>query len=121
MKNHGQILVGFTEDIGYRSAMEDEHAIYQHPEKGFFSAEVYDGHGGKKAALVAAEMLTPHFLHTWSHKSGAPHNECMPEHDLLREAYLAVDRYLVESKVDSGTTAAGLPAKGRSVNASTTK
>jgi serine/threonine protein phosphatase PrpC len=108
MKNHSQIVVGFTEDIGYRNAMEDEHAIYQHPEKGFFSAEVYDGHGGKKAALAAAEMITPHFLHTWSDQSGKTPDERKLEHDMLSEAYHAVDKYLVDCNADSGTTAAGL-------------
>jgi serine/threonine protein phosphatase PrpC len=108
MKDHRNIKVGFTEDIGYRTSMEDSHAVYQNPEKGFFSAEVYDGHGGKKAALAATEMITPHFLHTWARESEKLPGERKYEHDLLRESYLAVDKYLVESKIDSGTTASGL-------------
>jgi protein phosphatase 1L len=108
MNEYSRILVGISEDIGYRNAMEDEHAIYQNPQKGFFGAEVYDGHGGRKAAQVAAEMVTPHFLHAWSLESGKPLKERRPEYDLLREAYLAVDRHLVEGSVDSGTTAAGI-------------
>jgi protein phosphatase 1L len=88
--------------------MEDEHAVYRNPEKGFFSAEVYDGHGGRKAAQVAAEMITPYFLHAWSRESEEGLKDKAPEHILLRNAYLAVDRHIVEGGFESGTTAAGL-------------
>lgn len=108
MSDHPKISVGISEVMGYRSAMEDEHAIYQKPEKGFFSAEVYDGHGGRRAAQVASEMVTPHFLHAWAREHEKPFMEQKPEHDLLREAYLSVDKHIVESGIESGTTAAGL-------------
>jgi len=102
-----KIRVGICEDIGHRNAMEDDHAIYQKPETRFFSAEVYDGHGGRKAAQVAAEMVTPHFLHAWSREMEKPLQERESEAELLRNAYLAVDRHIIENGFNSGTTAAG--------------
>lgn len=108
METYVKIHVGIIEEIGYRNTMEDEHAIYENPEKGFFSAEVYDGHGGRKAAQVAAEMVTPHFLHSWVREFEKPLKKRKSECELLREAYLAVDNHICESSVDSGTTAAGI-------------
>lgn len=108
MNTQKKILVGISEDIGYRNAMEDEHAVYRDPQKGFFSAEVYDGHGGRKAAQIAAEMITPQFLHDWSRELEKPPKDRMREHELLRNAYLAVDKHLVDSGIDSGTTVADL-------------
>lgn len=107
MEKYSKIRVGICEDIGHRNAMEDEHAIYQNPEKKFFSAEVYDGHGGRKAALAAAEMITPYFLHAWSKEYEKPLKEQSPVNELLRTSYLATDKYVIESGSDSGTTAAG--------------
>ena len=101
-----KILIGISEDIGWREEMEDKYAIYQKPEKNFFSAEVYDGHGGKTAARIAAEMLTPHFLHTWAKESEKPLKRRRLEWELIREAYIAVDGYIVERGIESGTTAA---------------
>jgi serine/threonine protein phosphatase PrpC len=103
-----KIHTGISEDIGCRNAMEDENAIYQNPERGFFSAEVYDGHGGRKAAQVAAEMVTPHFLHSWAREFEKPLKERKSEDELLREAYLAVDNHIFESNIDGGTAAAGI-------------
>jgi serine/threonine protein phosphatase PrpC len=108
MADQSEIHTGICEDIGLRRSMEDEHAIYQNPEKGFFSAEVYDGHGGRSAAQVAAEMVTPYFLHEWSRESEKALKDRTPEYELLRNAYLAVDRHIVENGLDSGTTAAGI-------------
>ncbi|OPY81119.1 MAG: Protein phosphatase 2C [Syntrophorhabdus sp. PtaU1.Bin153] len=108
MSDISTIRIGISEDVGCRSAMEDEHAIYQVPEKGFFSAEIYDGHGGRKAAQAAAEMLTPYFLHPWSLELEKPPSQRRPEHELVREAYLKVDEYTVKAKIDGGTTGAGL-------------
>jgi len=102
------IRIGISEDVGYRGDMEDEHAIYQIPEKAFFSAEVYDGHGGRRAALVAAEMLTPHFLHSWFEELKKQVSERRPERELVRAAYLEVDKYVGEADIDGGTTAAAL-------------
>jgi serine/threonine protein phosphatase PrpC len=107
MNEISNIRVGICEDIGYRNSMEDEHAIYKNPEKRFFSAELYDGHGGRKAAQFAAEMMTPHFLHAWSRELEKPLKERAPESELLRDAYHAVDKYIIESGLNSGTTAAG--------------
>jgi serine/threonine protein phosphatase PrpC len=100
------ILIGISEDIGWRERMEDEHAIYQIPEKNFFSAEIYDGHAGRRAAQVAAEMLTPHFLHAWSRESDKSLKEQSHEYELLRDAYRIVDDYIVKSGIESGTAAA---------------
>jgi serine/threonine protein phosphatase PrpC len=99
------ISYGLVHDIGWRDSMEDEHAIYQIPEKMFFSAEIYDGHGGKKAARLAAETLTPNFLHALSRDLQKPRQERRSESENLREAYIGVDKSIVDSGTDSGTTA----------------
>jgi serine/threonine protein phosphatase PrpC len=100
------IRVGISEDMGLRRSMEDEHALYDLPDKKFFSAEVYDGHGGRRAAQVAAEMLTPLFRDSLEKELEKPPRDRRPERHLLRESYLAVDAHLVASHIDSGTTAA---------------
>jgi serine/threonine protein phosphatase PrpC len=100
------ITTGISADIGLRQEMEDEHAIYERPEVGFFSAEVYDGHNGKGAAQAAAEMLTPHFLSAWIEESHTPANERQPEEEILRQAYLSVDKYITTRHIESGTAAA---------------
>lgn len=102
------IGIGISEDVGYRNGMEDEHVVYQIPEKAFFSAEIYDGHGGRRTAQVAAEMLTPHFLHPWSEELKKQVSERRPERELVRDAYLGVDKYVGEAGIDGGTTAATL-------------
>jgi serine/threonine protein phosphatase PrpC len=100
------IPYGFIEDIGLRISMEDAHAIYQIPEKLFFSAEIYDGHGGKKAARIAAESLTTCFLDLWAREAVKPLKERLGESELLRQAYIEVDGHIVDIDVESGTTAA---------------
>ncbi|MCX5805907.1 MAG: PP2C family protein-serine/threonine phosphatase [Proteobacteria bacterium] len=100
------IPYGFIEDIGWRGSMEDAHAIYQIPEKMFFSAEIYDGHGGKKAARIAAGMLTPCFLDLWAIEAEKPLKERRGESEILRQAYIEVDDHIVDIDVESGTTAA---------------
>lgn len=107
MHEHSKIHIGVCEDIGYRNTMEDEHAIYQNPERSFFSAEVYDGHGGRKAAVAAAETITPYFLHAWLRELEKPLKEQSPVNELLRTSYLAADKYVIENGFDCGTTAAG--------------
>ena len=102
------IDVGISEDTGYRSSMEDEHAVYRRPTLQFFSAEVYDGHGGRRASQVAAEMITPHFLHTWNRESEKTLSDQLPLSLFLRDAYVAVDNHLLRESVESGTTGAGL-------------
>jgi len=101
-----KIPYGIAENIGWRESMEDEHAIYEDWEKGFFSAEIYDGHGGKSASRIASEMLTPYFLHAWSKESDKRIESRRKHIDIIREAYLAVDNYIIENRVGSGTTAA---------------
>jgi serine/threonine protein phosphatase PrpC len=100
------IPYGFIEDIGWRGSMEDAHAIYQIPEKLFFSAEIYDGHGGTKAARTAAEMFTPCFLDLWATEAEKPLKERRGESELLRQTYIEVDDHIVDIDVESGTTAA---------------
>jgi len=100
------ILYGFAEDIGYRSTMEDAHTIHVIPEKSFFSAEIYDGHGGKKAAQIAAGMLTNHFLSLWSIELQKVSLDCKKESQILKQSYEEVDNYIVDSGIESGTTAA---------------
>jgi serine/threonine protein phosphatase PrpC len=100
------IEVGISEEIGWRDRMEDDHAIYAIEKRSFFSAEVYDGHGGKTAATMSAEMLTPYFLHSLEREEEKPIALRRTEEELLREVYLTLDRYLVTRGIDCGTTAA---------------
>jgi protein phosphatase 1L len=100
------ITYGISEEIGWRSHMEDEHAIYRDDAREFFAAEIYDGHGGKEAARIASEMLTPYFMHAWARSIEKPLRERRSDYELLREAYLTVDAHLVGKGVESGTTAA---------------
>ena len=100
------ILYGVAEDIGLRPDMEDAHAIFDIQEEGLFSAEVYDGHGGRDAAYAASEMLTPHFLSLLRSERSRPASDKRPDHELLREAYLAADRYMTDRGIVSGTAAA---------------
>jgi len=86
--------------------MEDEHAIYHIPEKEFFSAEIYDGHGGGRAAKISAEMLTPLFLDLWYSEVEKPLKKRRKEYELLRSAYLGVDKHIADMGTSSGTTAA---------------
>ncbi|MBP1750691.1 MAG: hypothetical protein H6Q52_3230 [Deltaproteobacteria bacterium] len=102
------IRYGMSEDIGFRTSMEDEHAVYDSEERSFFSAEIYDGHGGRKPARIAAEMLTPAFLHAWDREMKKPARDRRSEADLLREAYLEVDAYIVTKRLKAGTCAVQL-------------
>lgn len=100
------IHYGVSETIGWRESMEDEHAIYERPEERFFGAEIYDGHGGKAASRVAAEMLTPYFMHSRTREIEKSLRDRRKDCDLLRDAYLVVDSHLLERYIRSGTTAA---------------
>lgn len=102
------IRVGISEDIGFRDRMEDEHAVYRVNTLNFFSAEVYDGHGGRTAAQAAAEMLTPHFLDAWRRELDKSLRNRRKEEILIRDAYLATDRYIIDRGTASGTAAATL-------------
>lgn len=100
------ITYGIAEDIGLRPSMEDAHAIFDIQEEGLFSAEVYDGHSGKAAAYAASEIVTPHFLSLLRSERSKQADERRPDRDLLREAYLAADSYVVNRGIESGTAAA---------------
>ena len=101
------IPYGISENIGFRASMEDEHAIYDYGE-GLFSAEIYDGHGGQKPARIAAEMLTPAFLHALTMEMKKPAAKRRNEAGLLREAYLEVDAFIVRQRLEAGTRAVQL-------------
>lgn len=102
------ILYGINTQTGWRSDMEDEHAIYLDDRREFFAAEIYDGHGGREAANIAARMLTPYFMHAWTKDLEKPLKERHRLYDLLHRAYLAVDSHIIESGINGGTTAANL-------------
>jgi protein phosphatase 1L len=102
------ITYGISEEIGWRSRMEDAHVIYQDPARDFFAAEIFDGHGGREAAETASRMLTPYFIDTWTKELEKPLRDRRNCLDLLREAYLGIDAHLAESGIKSGTTAASL-------------
>lgn len=103
-----EILCGISAEIGFRSAMEDEHAIYEDRGRSFFSAEIYDGHGARGPAQIASQMLTPHFLHALAAELAKPMDARRAEADLIRDAYLAVDTHLVERRIRAGTCAVQL-------------
>ena len=95
------ISYGIAETIGLRKEMEDAHSVRDDERCGVFSAEVYDGHAGSLAARIAAQMLTPCFLYgerAACEKTGE--TRFTPEN--LRDAYLAVDRYIVAQQTESG-------------------
>ncbi len=100
------IQTGVAQNIGKRPTLEDEHAIYSFPDQSFFTAEVYDGHGGREAATVASEMLTPAFLDLWNTEQKALAHKRRSNPELLREAYRAVDDYIAKKHPKTGTTAA---------------
>lgn len=102
------ISYGIAEKKGLRPTMEDAHAIYEDREMDLFSAEIYDGHGGKQPALIAAEMLTPAFIHGFKTEAKKPVHERRREADILRDAYLMVDEYVVSRKWEAGTCAVQL-------------
>lgn len=99
------IPYGISDDIGFREVMEDEHAVYDDEAMLFFSAEIYDGHGGSRPARAAAEMLTPAFLHALKMEMKKPGADRRSEAELLREAYLEVDAYITKKRARAGTCA----------------
>ncbi len=103
---HAQIRYGIAQTIGYRGSMEDSHAVWDEPRRPF-GAEVYDGHGGSLAAVLAAEMLTPFFFETARSGRPGPESYRLRAGD-LRAAYLATDRYIIDQGADSGAAAATL-------------
>ncbi len=102
------ITYGISEQRGYRSHMEDTHAIYRNSDMMFFAAEIFDGHGGREAAETAARMLTPHFMHAWAKECEKSPRERRNESEIMRETYLTVDAHMVEKNIISGTTVANL-------------
>lgn len=92
--------------------MEDEHVIYNDDEMSVFSAEIYDGHGGSRPAKMAAEMLTPAFLHALKMEKRKPQADRRDVADLLRDAYLKVDDYVVKKQAETGTCAVELYIMG---------
>jgi serine/threonine protein phosphatase PrpC len=96
------ISYGIAETIGFRKEMEDAYSVRDDERCGVFSAEVCDGHSGSLAAAIAAEMLTPCFLRGEGAACGkAGGGGFTPEG--LRDAYLAIDRYIVAQQTISGT------------------
>jgi serine/threonine protein phosphatase PrpC len=101
------ITYGVAETIGHRREMEDAHSIWQEERLHIFGAEVYDGHAGSRAAMLAAERLSRHFLDRVKAEP-EPTAEDVFTAEALREAYLVTDRYIVEQDTESGTAAATL-------------
>jgi protein phosphatase 1L len=100
------ITYGIAEDIGLRPSMEDAHSVFDVQEEGLFSVEVYDGHSGAAAAYAASEILTPHFLSLLKSERSKSVDDKRPYRELLREAYVAADSYIVDRGIESGTAAA---------------
>ncbi len=102
------ILYGIADDIGFRPSMEDAHAVWDIEEEGLFSAEVYDGHAGSIAAHAASEMLTPQFLSLLRAERTKSPDDRKLDRELLREAYLTTDQYILNRGTQSGTAVATL-------------
>jgi protein phosphatase 1L len=96
------ISYGIAETIGFRKEMEDAHSVRDDERAGVFSAMVCDGHAGSLAARIAAEMLTPCFLYGEGAECGKRGGGRFAPED-LRDAYLAIDRYIVAQQTASGT------------------
>jgi len=106
----GRIAAGVCEHIGMRETMEDAHAVRERP--GCFSAEVFDGHYGPLAARTAAAFLTPCF---WSLLEANRHEEARrSDLELLREAYLRTDDFIISRGIMGGAAAATLHLLGES-------
>ncbi len=105
------IPYGIAETIGFRHEMEDAHSVRDDEGCGVFSAEVFDGHAGSLAAVIAAQMLTPCFLHGEGAACEKTGGRGFTAED-LRDAYLAVDRYIVAQHTVSGTAAGTLYLRG---------
>jgi serine/threonine protein phosphatase PrpC len=101
------IPYGVAETIGLRGEMEDAHWVGADKQTGVFSAEVYDGHAGSLAATIAAQMLTPCFL-LGEGKACEKTGERGFTPESLRDACLAVDRYIVAQQTESGAAAAAI-------------
>jgi protein phosphatase 1L len=109
-KNADTVRYGIAETKGLRQAMEDAHAIWDKQGLGFLSAEVYDGHAGSLAARMAAEKLTLRLVEDL--RSRTTEDPLRLTAEALRDAYLAIDREIVESGTESGTAAATLYLQG---------
>ncbi|MGD0230530.1 MAG: PP2C family protein-serine/threonine phosphatase [Syntrophorhabdales bacterium] len=105
------IPYGIAETIGLRSHMEDAHSVWQDERLGIVSAEVYDGHVGSLAASLAAEMLTPYFLNAMKRESEKTGEKGFAP-EVLRDAYLATDRYIIDRQTESGAAVATLYLHG---------
>jgi protein phosphatase 1L len=102
------IKYGVAESIGFRSQMEDSHALWDIDDEHLFAAEVYDGHVGSRAAVIAAEILTPYFLSFLrAERAGGP-TEGLSFRERIRKAYLSTDAYIIGQKIRSGAAAATL-------------
>jgi protein phosphatase 1L len=99
---------GIAETIGRRNRMEDSHSVRNNDEFDIFSAEVYDGHSGSLAAVIAAETLTSLFLGGAHGHDGERFSPNRFTAETLREAYLATDRYIIGQGTASGAAAATL-------------
>jgi protein phosphatase 1L len=102
------IKIGVSEDSGFRERMEDEYAVHDRPDLALLSAEVYDGHLGREAAHLAAEMLTPHFINRRYEEQEKPASERLDDALILRESYTEVDRFISFRGIRGGAAAATL-------------
>ncbi len=106
-RHEGDIPYGVAETIGRRGEMEDAYSVGTDEWTGVFSAEVCDGHAGSLAATIAARMLTPCFLHGEGAACEKTGVRGFTAED-LRDAYLAVDRYIIARQTESGAAVATL-------------
>lgn len=109
-----QINIGTTESIGKRFSMEDRTVIVENymgdPNKRFVG--LFDGHGGYKAAEIAARNLPNYFHSAYYNEYIQRTGKNIPQ--MLTEAFVYTDQQ-IEQIDQSGTTAIVVYQDGHNV------
>ncbi len=106
------IAYGISEDIGWRSRMENAHAVVCSEEQNFCLAAVFDGHLDPRAAQAAAEVL-PRFVEgSCLDESEKPEGPRRSYGEMINQACLKTDEYIIKKGIRSGTTAGVLVIAG---------
>lgn len=103
-----QITCGVSEDIGWRFRMENAHALVASEEQEFFAAGVFDGHIDPLAAQAAADVLHRFLQGSLKEESQKPAEERRSVAQLIKQAYIDTDQYIIDRSLRSGTAAATL-------------
>lgn len=106
----GRFLVGHSQTIGKRPSMEDVSKVRvtfrQRESEGLF--ELFDGHGGRLAAIVAALHLHEYLADALEENEENP-SEC------LLHAFCDTNQAMIRDGVSDGTTALVVYIRGRAL------